>query len=93
MTGAAFGRRAGALCFTRRGARNREVCPNCAHDERIPDHSGALQRTMKESLCDFAVRISAHFRDAGPRAENPGVGGSIPSLPTRVFSNFRHTEF
>ena len=31
-----------------------------------------------------APRLYAHFRDAGPRPENPGVSGSIPPLPTIV---------
>src|ERR1700730_2542886 len=27
----------------------------------------------------------AHLHDLGDRTENPGVGGSIPSLPTMIF--------
>ena len=31
-----------------------------------------------------ASNIYAHLREHGPRSENPGVGGSIPSQPTIV---------
>jgi len=57
------------------------LCPNCAQEERVPDHSSALRRTMTGST-DCTVRISAHFAVSWSRTENPGVGGSIPSLPT-----------
>ena len=57
-------------------------CPNCAQDEPIPDHSSTLWRTMTESVCDCMISTSAHFHVFWSRPENPGVGGSIPSLPT-----------
>jgi predicted RNA-binding Zn ribbon-like protein len=56
------------------------MCPKCARFEGIPDHSGALQRTMTESTLDCTARVSADFHDFEFRTENPGVGGSIPSL-------------
>src|SRR2546426_790330 len=39
------------------GDREGEVCPKCARQERIPDHSRALQRTMTESTPDCTARI------------------------------------
>jgi len=62
-----------------------EVCPKCARQERTPDHSEPLQRTMTESPPDCRARISGLFRVSCSRTENPGVGGSIPSLPTSFF--------
>jgi hypothetical protein len=43
---------------------------------------------MTESTLDCTARISADFHDFEFRTENPGVGGSIPSRPTRLFASF-----
>ena len=37
------------------------------------------------------ARISAYFRCSYSRTENPGVGGSIPSLPTSFLALFHDT--
>ena len=59
-----------------------DVCPNCAQLGLTQAHSSALQRTMTRPVCDCMASTCAHLRDLRHRAENPGVGDSIPSLPT-----------
>ena len=58
------------------------MCPSCAQRRRIPDHSSALQRTTPSCQSVSTSNSYAHLHDLGNRTENPGVGGSIPSLPT-----------
>jgi hypothetical protein len=62
------------------------VCPFCAHGELIRAHSGLVQRTMIGRTSLGISRTSGHFRDSMLRPENPGVGGSTPSLSTIFFS-------
>ena len=61
------------------------MCPNRVHFRPTRANSGALRRTMVRRARPCAVRPCGHFRDPGPKPENPGVGGSIPSLPTIPF--------
>ena len=48
----------------------------------VPDHSGVLRGTMTSGASCSTSNSYAHLHDPGTRTENPGVGGSIPSLPT-----------
>src|SRR5712671_1989125 len=48
--------------------------------------SRALQRTTPSGPGLATAKTYAHLHVRGPRSENPGVGGSIPSQPTIVFS-------
>src|SRR5437879_12934418 len=62
------------------------LCQICDRLRGIPDHSGSLQR-MRPSQGSLATANSyAHLHGLWSRTENPGVGGSIPSQPTIVFS-------
>ena len=65
------------------------LCPSCAQLRRIPDHSSTLQRTTPSEASCSTSNSYAHLHDLGNRTENPGVGGSIPSLPTMFFAYFR----
>ncbi len=56
-----------------------KLCPTPAHD-------AAVTLSLK-------IKTSAYFHDLGGRTENPGVGGSIPSLPTIFPNQCPVTEF
>src|SRR6266403_3564897 len=45
---------------------------------------------MREWVRSYRSRYCAYFGGAMPRPENPGVGGSIPSLPTTFFAPLFH---
>jgi Cytochrome P450 len=62
--------------------RRRALHPGDSELRRIPDHSCALQRTMPSSRSLSTTSSYAHLHALWNRTENPGVGGSIPSLPT-----------
>jgi len=52
-------------------------------------HSGSLQSTpAHDAVASYPTMANshAHLLRQRPRSENPGVGGSIPSQPTIVFS-------
>ena len=61
------------------------LCPSCAQLQRIPDHFSTLERTRPSEASCSTSNSYAHLRRPGNRTENPGVGGSIPSLPTMFF--------
>jgi hypothetical protein len=73
--------------------RSRQLCPNCAQLQRIWDHSSTLQRTRPSGACCSTSNSYAHLHGPGNRTENPGVGGSIPSLPTIFFSKLSIMQF
>jgi hypothetical protein len=62
------------------------LCPNCAQLQCTLVHSSALQRTTPWAACLSTTNSYAYLHAHGPRSENPGVGGSIPSQATIVFS-------
>src|ERR1700730_4319253 len=61
------------------------LCQNCDRLRFIPDHSSTLQRTRPSGGSCSTSSSYAHLHRPGDRSENPGVGGSIPSLPTMIF--------
>src|SRR5258708_27307011 len=56
---------------------------------RTRDHSGARLTTTSECVRSCRSRDCAHFGELVSRPENPGVGGSIPPLPTTSFNHPR----
>ena len=53
-------------------------------------HCSAFQRTPAHDASDPSLSTAssyAHLHEHGPRSENPGVGGSIPSQPTVLLSS------
>jgi len=58
------------------------LCPNCVPIEGIQEHLGALRRREPEANIARDACTSALLAKTRARSENPGVGGSIPSLPT-----------
>ena len=62
------------------------MCQICDRLRRIPDHSGSLQRKRPSEGSPSTASSYAYLHGLRPRTQNPGVGGSIPSQPTLVFS-------
>ena len=59
-------------------------------------HCSAFQRTPAHDASDPSLSTAssyAHLHEHGPRSENPGVGGSIPSQPTVLLSSLPIREF
>ncbi len=59
-----------------------QVVPNSGAFLIIPAHSSARRR--REPLVPHQT-VTRTYSNLGNRTENPGVGGSIPSLPTTTF--------
>src|SRR5438309_11128884 len=62
-----------------------DLCQICDRLKPIPDHFRAFQRTRPSGASCSTSNSYAHLHGPGDRTENPGVGGSIPSLPTMIF--------
>ena len=54
----------------------------CAQLRLTQAHCGPLERTMPSGASCSTSNSYAHLHGPGDRTENPGVGDSIPSLPT-----------
>src|ERR1700730_11612163 len=63
------------------------LCQDCDRPRFIPDHSSTLQRTTPSGASCSTSSSYAPLHGPGARTENPGVGGSIPSLPTMNLSS------
>ena len=64
----------------------RSLCQICDRLGLIPDHSRIFRRMRPLGAGLATASTYAYLRRPRPRSENPGVGGSIPSQPTIVFS-------
>src|SRR6266853_4403734 len=64
----------------------RSLCQICDRLGLIPDHSRIFRRMRPLGAGLATASTDAYLRRPRPRSENPGVGGSIPSQPTIVFS-------
>ena len=55
----------------------------------IQGHSRALRRRAAAANIVYGANIPAPLATPRDRSENPGVGGSIPSLPTSFLGTHR----
>ena len=61
------------------------LCPNCVPVGDIQEHSRLLRHKEAEANISYDANTSVPLWIPRDRSENPGVGGSIPSLPTSFF--------
>ncbi len=62
-----------------------QLCPKCVPVEGIRGHSRALRIRDVDPIIAYTTSSFPSLTTSEDRSENPGVGGSIPSLPSSFF--------